>query len=105
MKKSFTFFAVTANRDTTEGRGPSFFTGIGFNKKGDAVAFAKSDLYARKWGVMGCPGSAYDVEEMTITIFDDFAICINEINDHFKAEAKAAALRTLTDEERKLLGL
>ena len=100
-----TFFAVMANHDTTEGRGPMFFTGIGFKHKRDAVAFVKGTLYANKWGVMGTAGSEHDVKEMTAAIYDTLIECEAQLPAQLREQRRLVALRKLNDEDREALGL
>jgi hypothetical protein len=103
--RKVTFFQVTRNSDSTEGRGHSVPTDIGFTHRADAVDFAKSRHYAKNYGVMGTPGSDFDVDEVTYFIYksveewEDKAPGVEEERD------RAAALSKLTDKERKLLGL
>ena len=103
--KHMTFFAIMANYDTTEGRGSMFFTGVGFASKAEAIRFVKSDLFAKKWGVMGTHGSEYDVEEMSVAIYDTYGECEANLKTKFKADRRIAALAKLTDEDREVLGL
>lgn len=104
MKRT-TFFAVMANVDQTEGRGPMRFTGIGFEHKADALSFVRSQDYAKRWGVMGTPGSDYCVEEMSVSIYANFEEGKLLLGEQFKEERRLAALRKLNDEDRKVLGL
>lgn len=100
-----TFFAVMYNTDQTEGRGSSIFTGIGFRKKSDAIAFVRSAHYAKRYGVMGTVGDEFNVKEMMFTIYDNFAEAIGLAEELARAETRFKALSKLTDEEREVLGL
>ena len=98
------YFAITANSDTTEGRGHKFDTGVVFTNEADAIAFATSSRYKR-WGVQGTVGSKYDVRKCTTHIFDrleDFDANWDTVQ---KVEQREKALAKLTAEDRKALGL
>ncbi len=98
-------FAIMANADQVEGRGASYFTGIAFTWRVDALAFVNSEMYANKWGVMGTKGDKLDVREMTIAIFDSYIECKDNFESVLNAEARERALAKLTPEDRKVLGL
>jgi len=103
--QNLTFFAIMANSDTTEGRGPMFFTGVGFKHKSDAISFARGTIYANLWGVMGTPGDQYCVKEMTVTMYDTLKECEDRIPEKLKEDRRLAALRKLSAEDREALGL
>lgn len=102
---TITGFAVYYNSDGTEGKGPMVFTGLLFSKKSDAIQFVKSKDYAMKWGVMGTPGSEWDVRPMEIFSFENYG----EFKDNWdytqKASIAARAKNKLSDEELEALGL
>ena len=97
------FYEVTQNSDRTEGKGFSAPTGLGFSTQQEAVAYAESADYAAKFGIMGCPGSKYDVRKAVLHIFDDRNDMIN-YDSMLKETRKQQALAKLTKEEREALG-
>lgn len=102
--QTITFYEVTQNSDKTEGKGMDMPTGFGFYDKQEAIHFAESEDYAKKFGVMGCRGSKYDVVDRTIHIFSDRNDMIKNYDAIMKETCKKQALAKLTKEEREALG-
>lgn len=101
--KILTFYAVTKNSDSTEGRGHTIQLGH-FANEGQALTCAKDKRYA-KYCVMGYhdPKSAqYNVMPVHIKLYDNpeafFAY-------HEKEAIRERALAKLNKEEREALGL
>lgn len=103
--KEITFYEVTANSDTTEGRGHTIYTGICFDHENDALAFAQSDHY-KPYAVMGVVNKEYskfNVKKQTKIVYE----CFNEYDSETqrKIDLKQSALDKLTEEEKEILGL
>ena len=98
------YWRVTANSDTCEGRGPCFDTPFAFYSEAEALKFAQSKYYANKYGVMGTPGSKYDIREVKtrIKIFRTCDEALEEVSDE---AVRTRALAKLTSEEIRVLGL
>lgn len=101
--KISTFFAVTKNSDSIEGKGHTIQLGH-FQTQEMALACAKDKRYAQ-FCVQGYHDPArahYDVVPVTLTIYDSpdsfFAL-------HSREAARQRALAKLTKEEQKILGL
>jgi len=103
--KQHNYFQVLKNRDTTEGRGPMMSTGIGFATESEALKFVTGEVYAKRFGVQGTPGSEHCIEETTLFVYDhaDEYVSMAEVVD--KEKRRRAALKKLSTEERELLGL
>lgn len=102
--QNITIFAIMANSDSIEGRGHTFFTGIGFKDAASALAFTKSRTYADRWGIMGNPGGVWDVREMNLQVYDSFEECAENISSKFREDLRISALAKLTPKEREALG-
>tara|TARA_R110002096_G_scaffold118120_2_gene255849 strand:+ start:590 stop:913 length:324 start_codon:yes stop_codon:yes gene_type:complete len=103
--KQHNYFSILKNSDTTEGRGPMHQTGIGFTSEADALAFVKSEIYAKKFGVQGMPGSDYCVDEVTLFVYKNLDEYMAMAPDVEKERKRRVALKKLSTEERELLGL
>lgn len=93
-------FAVKANRDQTEGKGP-MYTVARFSNKEEAIQLQISKDFARDYGVQGTPYAASDVEEEEIKVYDSFA----EYSLEKREDIRKRALAKLTQEEKRVLGL
>lgn len=92
MKTATCYKAFTDNRGA-DGRGPPNIKVIGyFVNLSDAEEAAKGQ---GEWGSNG------EIEHVELTIFETF----KEFLDHKEAEERKAALKKLTDREKRLLGL
>jgi len=103
--KQHNYFQVLKNIDTTEGRGPMLPTDIGFTTEDAALEFVKSNTYAKKFGVMGTPGSDYCVDEVTLFVYDSVDEFMNKNPEVEQEKKRRTALKKLSAEERQLLGL
>ena len=96
-------FVVRANKDRTEGRGGMEDVCIVPNKQvGQAIV--KSQAYAHTYGVMGTPGSDFDVYEYKppqLPVVES----VQEFAELVRHQATLNALKKLTPEEQKILGL
>lgn len=100
MKKTINGWAILANQDRNEGRGPMKVIAHA-TTKGVALQVVGDPRYAERYGVQGTPGGPGDVREDRIVIVEtaeDFFI------DQAEAEKKEA-LAKLTTREKELLGL
>lgn len=101
--KTFKVWACTANRDQTEGRGPSYDVCYAETRE-VALKIVNNPLFYGKYGVMGCQpfdGGKYDVSEREMFVYES-------ISEYLESEKNAeikAALSKLTDKEKELLGL
>ena len=102
--KTVTFFEVTKNSDSTEGRGHTLPTGIAFTEKDKAVEFACSDRY-KPFAVMGCAGkySKFNVRKVTTVVYDDLSDYDNNSDAVKLEQTKSNALEKLTKEEIEAL--
>lgn len=99
-----TYFEITKNTDSTEGRGSTVGTGIFFWKHSDALGFVTSDRYC-KFGVMGTKGSKYDIKEHS-TIVPKIYNSLEEYDEQRNQQTiREQALKKLTVEEQEALGL
>jgi hypothetical protein len=99
--KTIRCYEVMGNTECTEGRGPMKVVAR-FSSHDEAVKFVRSKTYSR-WCVMGyqSPDDVRYIHDVEITILDT----IQEFEDQELSELKARALKKLTSEERKALGL
>jgi len=106
--KTFNYWAVLANRDRTEGRGPMMETEYRFEKKEDACFFVQTAFYAKNFGVQGCVGDMYDVRKVAASIYsslEETKIDFSEDYSKIMEQKKKAALDKLSFEDKKALGL
>jgi len=101
----YKYWQVLKNTDTTEGRGPMVPTDLAFTLEASALAFVKSDHYAKRWGVMGTPGSDYCVKEVTLFVYDSIDEYDQNTPERLRERKRQAALRKLSAEDRQVLGL
>ena len=103
------YYQVIYNTDSMEGRGSTESTGINFENKADALAFVRSYRFASKWGIMGTPGTEYNVQEKTKKLPKIYESLAEYDEEHPDKETlkkiKADALAKLTKVERNALGL
>lgn len=101
--KTFKVWACTANRDQTEGRGPSYDVCYAETRE-IALKIVNNPLFYGKYGVMGCQpfdGGKYNVSEREMVVYDNISEYLEGVKN---AEIKTA-LSKLTDKEKELLGL
>jgi len=107
MKKS-TYYEITQNSDSTEGRGPSITTDVFFWNYNDALEFVASHRY-KKYGVMGTCGSKYDIREKKTAL----PVIFDSLKDYDEANPnkeeldrlRKGALAKLSPMEQKALGI
>jgi hypothetical protein len=96
--RTLTVFNVRGNTDTTEGRGNSIVLARA-NSEQLAQRIANTESFYGEHGVMGGPNLS--VQEESVKVFETYEDFLIE-NNNSKVNA---ALRKLTKEEKKLLGL
>ena len=94
-------FELTYNSDSCEGRGHTLIAAR-FRNKRDAETVAQDERFYKKFCVMGiCDKSGHNVREAEYTILDSAAEFFDDQNEQLRQQA----LRKLSAEERRALGL
>lgn len=102
MAQTHSWYVLMVNTDTVEGLGPSRPCAY-FRNMYAAVSVCNDQRFYSRHGVMGTPCDAkYVVQEHNITVYDSAEEYWEKHNENVKREN---ALKKLTAEERRLLGL
>lgn len=106
------YYEILREKDQTEGRNGVAETGLCFNNKQEAILFASSDIWSKRYGVMGVSkgGLSYvkPVKKIVYDSVNEYAEkqgLTKELEQSLIEQKRQQALSKLTDDEKRLLGL